>query len=95
MAESVADVAALSSTLTSATVKDTPLEKWTSDTLRAYLRLRGLTYSDLRKADLIAIPPTYRTKSILRLYIEWLTCNNIRQKLSLCTIHAHIESKVQ
>ena len=54
MAEYVPSTAASSSSRTDNTSEGTPVEKWTCDALKAYLKSRGLTYSGLRKAELVA-----------------------------------------
>ena len=54
MAEYVLSTAASSSSRTDTTSEGTPVEKWTCDALKAYLKSRGLTYSGLRKAELVA-----------------------------------------
>ena len=54
MAECGADTAASKSTLVSPAADTTALEKWTCEALKAYLKSRGLTYSGLRKAELVS-----------------------------------------
>ena len=54
MAECSTDTAASNSTLTATAADSINLEKWTCDALKAYLKSNGLTYSGLRKAELVA-----------------------------------------
>ena len=53
MGEYVPSTAASSSSCTD-TTEGTPVEKWTCDALKAYLKSR-LTYSGLRKAELVLV----------------------------------------
>ena len=53
MAEYISSVAA-SSSLAATISEATPEEKWMCDALKTYLKSRGLTYSGLRKAELVA-----------------------------------------
>ena len=54
MAEYVPSTAASTSSRTDTTTEGTPVEKWTYDALKAYLKSRGLMFSGLRKAELVA-----------------------------------------
>ena len=54
MAECSADTGASSSTLVGTVAESKALEKWICEALKAYLKSQGLSYSGLRKAELVA-----------------------------------------
>ena len=82
MAEYVPSTAASSSSLTDTTSEGTPVEKWTYDALKTYLKSRGLMYSGLQKSSKVSFNYTFTCKLSLK-YTTFLAPPTIFSKLSI------------